>query len=214
MTIPALLGGLVVSSAGGGQADPRPERLDLARLVERAPQISPLREAPPATAIVSRLPEQEGNPGTITGGGLRPGLPTRVSIPDADVEAEVYAAPSAPEGIAVPPPDRAGWHGAGPRPGEPGRAVLIGHRDSRTGPAVFAAVPELQPEALVNVTDSAGVAHEYRVTRVATAARHRFPTELVFGPTRASELVLVTCGGPFIPGRGYRDNIVAFARAA
>ncbi len=190
-----------------------PQRADLVDLVERAPKISPLRRAPPATAIVSALPEA-GNATPIAGGGPRPGLPARVSIPDADVDADIYAAPTTAEGMEVPPADRAGWHDAGPRPGEPGRAVLIGHRDSTTGPAVFAAVPDLDPGSLVTVTDSAGVAHDYRVTRVATAAKDRFPTELVFGPTKASELALVTCGGPFRPGRGYRDNIVAFARAA
>jgi hypothetical protein len=199
---------------GGDREDPGTARADLVRLVERAPSISPLRRTPPATAVVSSTPEPAGTTATIAGGGPRPGVPTRVSIPDADVDADVYAAPTTPEGMAVPPADRAGWHDAGPRPGEPGRAVLIGHRDSATGPAVFAAVPDLEPGAEVSVTDSAGVAHAYRVTRVATAPKSRFPTELVFGPTRASELVLVTCGGPFTPGRGYRDNVVAFARAS
>jgi hypothetical protein len=26
--------------------------------------------------------------------------------------------------------------------------------------------------------------------------------------------VLITCGGPFRPGRGYRDNVLLYARAA
>jgi len=204
---------VVSAVVGGGREDPSVERADLSRLVERVPNISPLRRTPPAVAVVSPLPRSDiATP--IVGGGPRPGLPTRVSIPDADVDAEVYAVPTTPEGMSVPPADRAGWHDAGPRPGEPGRAVLIGHRDSTTGPAVFAAVPDLEPGSRVSVTDSAGVPHEYRVTRVVAAAKDHFPTELVFGPTQASELVLVTCGGPFSPGRGYRDNIVAFARAA
>jgi len=213
--VPALLAGLVVSAVvGKGDEGSDLPRADLVSLVERAPEISPLRRTPPATAVVSPLQEQSGSTAPITGGGPRPGLPARVTIPDADIDAEIYAVPTTPEGMAVPPADRAGWHDAGPRPGEPGRAVLIGHRDSTTGPAVFAAVPDLEPGALVSVTDSAGVPHDYRVERVATAAKERFPTDLVFGPARASELVLVTCGGPFTPGRGYRDNIVAFARAA
>ena len=33
--------------------------------------------------------------------------------------------------------DKAGWYDQGPRPGQPGPAVILGHVDSKTGPAVF-----------------------------------------------------------------------------
>jgi hypothetical protein len=33
--------------------------------------------------------------------------------------------------------DVAGWYANGPRPGEPGSAVLLGHVDSKSRPAVF-----------------------------------------------------------------------------
>jgi sortase family protein len=31
----------------------------------------------------------------------------------------------------------AGWYALGPRPGDPGSAVILGHVDSKRGPAVF-----------------------------------------------------------------------------
>jgi hypothetical protein len=44
--------------------------------------------------------------------------------------------------------------------------------------------------------------------------KRRFPTEAVYGPSSNPVLVLVTCGGPFKKGRGYRDNVLVYARSA
>jgi hypothetical protein len=41
-----------------------------------------------------------------------------------------------------------------------------------------------------------------------------FPADAVLRPTPAPELVLITCGGPFTSGHGYRDNVILYARAA
>ena len=54
--------------------------------------------------------------------------------------------------LVVPPVDRVGWVRGGPRPGEPGRTVLIGHRDSQSGAAPFAGLASLRPgRAVVTV---------------------------------------------------------------
>jgi hypothetical protein len=52
------------------------------------------------------------------------------------------------------------------------------------------------------------------VVGLAQVRKDRFPTSSVYGHADAPVLVLVTCGGPFRPGRGYRDNVLLFARAA
>jgi hypothetical protein len=55
----------------------------------------------------------------------------------------------------------------------------------------------------------------FRAYRVATFAKNRFPTRLVYGPTPDPELRLITCGGPFNPvAHSYADNVVVFARLA
>ncbi|HEU5417805.1 MAG TPA: hypothetical protein VFV41_08950 [Streptosporangiaceae bacterium] len=55
----------------------------------------------------------------------------------------------------------------------------------------------------------------FRIYRVALYAKDDFPTRLVYGPTSAPELRLITCGGPFDgAARSYLDNVVAFARLA
>jgi hypothetical protein len=43
--------------------------------------------------------------------------------------------------------------------------------------------------------------------------KSRFPARAVYGRSRRSVLVLVTCGGPWSEARGYRDNVIVYARA-
>jgi hypothetical protein len=57
--------------------------------------------------------------------------------------------------MQLPEPDQVGWYKLGPRPGDPGPAVLVGHIDDRTGPAVFYHLRQLRPgdEILVGRRD-------------------------------------------------------------
>jgi sortase (surface protein transpeptidase) len=107
----------------------------------------------------------------------------------------------------------AGWFSGGPRPGERGRAVVIGHLDRRRGPGLFARVPRLRPGAPITITDRAGDVHRFRVVGGAQVKKDRFPTGEVYGRAARPVLVLVTCGGPFRRGHGYRDNVLVYARA-
>jgi LPXTG-site transpeptidase (sortase) family protein len=116
----------------------------------------------------------------------------------------------------VPPTDfaQAGWFAAGPVPGDVGPAVIAGHVDSRTGPAVFFRLEELSPGDTVLVTRSDGRDVEFRVTEVARYPKDDFATEEVYGPTTGAELRLITCGGTFDPSRrSYEDNVVVYAHA-
>jgi LPXTG-site transpeptidase (sortase) family protein len=119
-------------------------------------------------------------------------------------------------GALVPPGDfaQAGWFAAGPVPGDVGPAVIAGHVDSRTGPAVFFRLEELTVGDTVQVTRSDGRDVGFRVTRVAQYPKTDFATEEVYGPTTGPELRLITCGGTFDSSRrSYRDNVVVYAVA-
>ena len=52
--------------------------------------------------------------------------------------------------------DLAGWFAGGPAPGQPGPAVIAGHVDSRTGPAVFYRLRELRTGDRIEVTRADG----------------------------------------------------------
>jgi sortase (surface protein transpeptidase) len=155
------------------------------------------------------------NPLEPVDGGVRPAPPDRIAIPAAHVDTVVDSVGTGRDNaIEVPPIGRAGWYGGGPRPGERGRAVIIGHLDTNRGPGLFARVPALEQGDPIDVTDRRGDVFHYRVTTRAEVRKDSFPTAEVYGGDRDRVLVLVTCGGPFDPASGYRDNIVVFARAA
>jgi sortase (surface protein transpeptidase) len=110
--------------------------------------------------------------------------------------------------------DMAGWFSAGPQPGQPGPAVIAGHVDSKTGPAVFYRLRDLQPGDPVEVRREDGRVVTFRVTRLEQHAKDEFPSEAVYGPVPDAELRLITCGGEFDRSSGhYLDNLVVFAVA-
>ena len=112
--------------------------------------------------------------------------------------------------------DVAGWFAEGPRPGQPGPAVVLGHVDSRTGPAVFYRVAALPRDARGRAwTGRTGVRSAFRVSGTQRVPKLEFPTDLVYGPTLEPSLRLVTCGGSFDrAARNYRDNVIVYADPA
>jgi sortase (surface protein transpeptidase) len=110
---------------------------------------------------------------------------------------------------------RAGWFAGGPAPGEAGPAVIAGHVDSRTGPAVFYRLRELRSGQAVLVERADGTRLRFVVEQARSYPKAGFPTAAVFGPVSSAELRLITCAGDFDRARGsYHDNLVVFARLA
>lgn len=144
----------------------------------------------------------------------RPAEPAHLSIPELDVHADVQRVGSTPTGLEVPQVGRAGWFDEGPRPGEPGRAVVIGHLDSQNGPGLFALLPGVKPGTDVSVTDASGDVHRFEVIGKAQVPKANFPTGAVYGPSDRPVLVLITCGGTWnTTTAGYEDNVIVYARA-
>lgn len=139
--------------------------------------------------------------------------PVRVRIPDARVNSGLQRLGRVANGEMKVPSraDIAGWYAQGPRPGQAGPAVIIGHVDSKYGPAVFFHLATLRPGAKVYVDRTDGSTASFRVTRVARVPKNRFPTDLVYAPTLEASLRLVTCGGSIDRQTGhYKDNVVVF----
>jgi sortase family protein len=191
--------------AGGGSA------AALARLAEDEARVTPALHPVSARLGAAALgPERLES----LAGGVRPAPPSRISIPAAGIDAQVVPVSEHHGALTVPRIGEAGWFDAGPRPGEPGRAVLIGHLDTHQGPGLFARVPSLRPGTRITVLDRHGGEHDYNVVGGAQVRKNRFPARSVYGHADTPVLVLITCGGPFRPGRGYRDNVLLYARAA
>jgi sortase (surface protein transpeptidase) len=141
--------------------------------------------------------------------------PVRVRIPAIGVDSELTPVGVDGSGALLPPADFsvAGWFAAGPAPGEVGPAVLAGHVDDRTGPAVFFRLEDLRAGDQVVVVRADGQPVVFTVTRVAAYPKTDFPTAEVYGPTPGAELRLITCGGTFDrTRRSYTDNVVVYAK--
>jgi sortase (surface protein transpeptidase) len=140
----------------------------------------------------------------------------RVLIPAIGVDSSLAPLGVDGAGALIPPADfaQAGWFAAGTVPGDVGPAVIAGHVDSSTGPAVFYRLDDLAAGDGVQITRSDGRVVDFRVTRVAEYPKDDFATAEVYGPTTGAELRLITCGGSFDTSRrSYRDNVVVYATA-
>jgi hypothetical protein len=166
-------------------------------------------ESPPAPVVLAATPVAAATDRVVTD-------PVRLVIAAIGVDTDLTAIGVDGTGALVPPADftQAGWFAAGPAPGAVGPAVLAGHVDDRSGPAVFFRLEELVAGDRVLVTGSDGRSVEFAVTRVAAYPKDDFATAEVYGPTAGPELRLITCGGTFDRSRrSYTDNVVVYATA-
>ncbi|MBM7790938.1 class F sortase [Tenggerimyces flavus] len=189
----------------------------------------------PAPADVGPSPAATlANPATSTAGAPTPSSSPGGKVTGSDPAGKVELAGVRPQSVQIPaigvrsalmslkldksgelerPKEfaRAGWYDGGPVPGATGPAVIAGHVDSKTGPAVFWRLRDLQPgdEVRVELSDKSTV--KFRVAQVKAYPKRKFPTAAVYGPTPIPTLRLITCGGDWEREGGYRDNIVVYA---
>jgi sortase (surface protein transpeptidase) len=181
------------------------------------------RYAGVSSTAVTRAPEQEAEGLDATRGfrsarGYRATpVPVRVEIPRIGVVSSLDRLGRAPDGT-VQEPRRwavAGWYAPGTRPGDPGSAVILGHVDSKRGPAVFFRLRELRQGDRVTIGRADGSSVRFVVKRIEQYPKDRFPTDDVYYPTLTPALRLVTCGGEFDATVGrYRSNLIVFAALA
>lgn len=172
-------------------------------------------------------PSSSGSPAPFSAGGLQDpsvptsapesaaGVPERVQIPSIGVDSALEDLALGDGGRLDAPVDfdLAGWYSDGVVPGEVGPAIIAGHVDSPTAPAVFARIGELAPGAEVIVTLSDGAALTFEVSGSMQSAKAEFPTAAVYSNVPAPELRLITCGGAFDSSTGhYLDNLIVFAQ--
>jgi sortase (surface protein transpeptidase) len=161
---------------------------------------------PPAEATSTR---------PVRGERAEVGRPVSISIPAAGVDARVVPVGlRADRTMEVPEVDLAGWYEPGPRPGDAGPAVIVGHVDSRDGPAVFFRLGELRPGDRIEVGQQGGGGRSFVVERVERRPKEALPAGRIWNRTREPVLRLITCGGSFDRSAGhYRDNIIVCAEA-
>ena len=196
--------------ACGRAADPPPITAPPSSVAQApTPQPSP---TPPPTPPPSPPPAPTETPVP------RVGLPVRLKIPAIGVDAAVEYVGLTPDGAMDVPKDydNTAWYQLGPRPGEPGNAVIAGHVDSaEKGPVVFWDLRELLAGDRIIVVGDDGVERAFVVTASASYNRTELPLDRVFGAASGARLNLITCDGVFDEQRReYDKNLVVYTRRA
>lgn len=167
--------------------------------------------APTSTAIPPTATPVPPTPTPVP----RAGLPVRLKIPRIKVDADVEHVGLAPDGAMDVPKNysNTAWYQLGPRPGEAGNAAIAGHVDSKTGKAVFWDLAKLKPGDEIFVVGDDGVERKFAVTAVESYKRADAPLDLIFGPTTARHLNLITCDSTSTFNRTtseYAANVVVY----
>ena len=141
--------------------------------------------------------------------------PALFSVPSLGIATEVRPVGVRDDGqVAIPADgDLVGWYRFGSAPGSgAGSAVIVGHRDTRAeGPGVFYRLGEVQVGDVITVFRDDWVQVRYRVTSKESITKTALPLDRLFERTGAPRLTVITCGGDYVQGRGYDENIVVTA---
>jgi len=142
-----------------------------------------------------------------------PITPTRLRIPSIGVDSSVGAVGLLADGSMDVPGNlwTSSWLAVGPRPGEPGNAVIAGHRGVGS-PALFSHLEDVRPGDRIYVSDGVGNELIYVVTGVASLDLSASTQVAVFKPASNEQLVLITCFGQYTPrSRTYDHRLVVFS---
>ncbi|MER5729462.1 class F sortase [Streptomyces sp. NPDC002138] len=146
------------------------------------------------------------------------GPPRRVDVPSIGVQAPVITRGLDAEGAIEPPPydkpGTVGWWSGGVQPGAAGTALLVGHVDTESKPAVFYGLSSAQPGGKVRVLRADGMAAEFTIDDIQVYERDSFDPHKAYGPKvpGRAELRLVTCGGSYDKAaKRYTANVVVSA---
>jgi sortase (surface protein transpeptidase) len=175
------------------------------------PEASPAT-APPTTVAPATTTRATTPPSTRA--ARKPSPPVRVEIPAIGVSSRLVRLGLNADGTMEVPRDYdlAGWFTGGAMPGQDGPAVISGHVDSKSGPAVFFRLRDLRRGDTIRVQRAAGDWLAFEVTGTARYAKAAFPTDAIFGPVTGPVLRVITCGGDFDRSSGhYLDNVVVTA---
>ncbi|MFI1830030.1 class F sortase [Streptomyces sp. NPDC020412] len=194
----ALLVGVVAGCAGGGSGVRDEGGGQVAQVQASVGAAAPSPAQSPGQAATSAVAE-----------------PVHVAIPSVGVSSDLMKLGlNADQTVEVPPAEKgmtAGWYTGGSRPGQVGAGVIIGHNDTKYGPAVFHDLKKLAKGAKIEVRDARGTTRTFTVTATETVKKTAFPTQRVYGPTPGAELRLVTCDGAFDDEGHPVDNLIVYA---
>ncbi|MEV6377996.1 class F sortase [Streptomyces sp. NPDC051773] len=195
---------LAVSLFGGEDSSSDTSRPPNARHAPQAAPASPAEEAAPVERPADRRQRAPR------------ARPVRLLIPEIQVSAPFVPLSVGRNGqLDAPPADDVnlvGWHAEGAVPGETGTAIIAGHVDTATSPAVFAGLGELEKGDVFHVVRSDRTRVSFVVDALETFEKDDFPDERVYADADRPEVRLITCAGDYDRKvMDYTENLVVFA---
>ncbi len=143
-----------------------------------------------------------------------PADPLRLDIPAIGVDAPVQPVGVLPGGALGVPENwsSVGWWDGGPSPGQAGDAVIDGHLDSWTAPAVFWSLDRLVVGDGITVTLSDGTVARFTVNSIHAYPYQAAPLASIFTASGPPRITLITCGGAWSASRQiYAERVVVTA---
>jgi hypothetical protein len=198
------------ASAAPGSAKP----VSATSSAQSAPESTPL---PPSSSNPYALPSAAvpGVAATATASAAAVASPpVELTIASIGVKTSLQSLGLLADGTLQSPSkwDVAGWYAGGVVPGQLGPAVIAGHIDSTSGPAVFYRLGQLTVGAQATITEQNGTVLTFIVDGSDTYPKNAFPGAEVYGATPYPELRLITCTGEFDRAHhNYLSNLVVSA---
>ncbi|MGE5704371.1 MAG: class F sortase, partial [Clostridia bacterium] len=126
-----------------------------------------------------------------------PIMPIKLEIPSIRLNTSVEPVGILANGqMGVPKSfDKAGILSPWTKPGEKGSAVISGHFDHYTGPAVFYKLRKLKAGDTIFVTDRSNKKLTFVISKVESFKTKEAPLDLIFTNAETSHLNLITCAG-------------------
>jgi sortase (surface protein transpeptidase) len=142
--------------------------------------------------------------------------PTRLMVPSIDVNAAVEPVGLDGQGRMGVPSQAANvaWYKLGSAPGDVGDAVMAGHLDWTSGPAVFWYLGRMRRGDPITVQRADGSSVTF-VTDSSSTVPYDSPTDSLFTRDGPPSLTLITCAGAWDRQRGtYLQRLVVHATLA
>jgi len=142
-------------------------------------------------------------------------VPAQLSIPTLEIDAIIEPVSITESGQMDVPArtERVGILTNGVLPGMVGNAVIDGHVDNHTGPAVFFRLKNIKRGDIVSIKNEEGCKIDFMVESIEIFKTSDAPISKIFGSSKEPRLNLITCTGKFDrKNQEYSERLVVFAK--
>jgi LPXTG-site transpeptidase (sortase) family protein len=141
-------------------------------------------------------------------------LPVRFKIPKINIDAAIkYVGITLQGAMDVPKgPSDVAWFNLGPRPGESGSAVIVGHFGWKNNiPAVFDNLNKLQNGDKIYIEDGNGITTTFLVRKIQIYGENESASDVFNSSDGKAHLNLITCQGIWNKiQKSYSNRLVVF----